>query len=941
MHLHLPYSIHRLALTVLFLVLTLNVWTQVAARYTDSQPLIIVSEADFPPYSFYNEAGEPEGLNIDILDAILDYMQIPHRFALKSWDESARMFESKEADLIIDGFSHYHNLPYYDSRNILNYYKIKLVSRKDMPPILSIDELKQTDGIVIRDHCQVAVKMIKNLSSEQAYTIRSPKEALNGIVNGQYKYFLWGEEPLKWTIKAMGLSDSLQIGSLNIAIGETHFASYDKELIEQIDDQYARLQQSGDLDLIYDKWFHPERKHHDASLVAIYITVGIFLVALVLFAINSLIKKRVNATTRKSTDVESMMRHALSMGNYSVIIYDVKTQHFRNAHGSILPEEGITRDAFIQNIHPDDLNGILAETEKLKTGKNGIWEFDLRWRKTEDSPWLNIHGHAIAEQDDDGRTRYIVGTVKDTTQGFEQERKDRELAMRYVKMFDSTLVAMSFYDRNGRLIDLNQNMRKLCEFDTLGEQYFRETSLFDNAFFKNDFDPDSHEDFHVCQHMYYPDMGIDKYIEVRVLPTYDNGQLQYYIITSRDVTAEREMYDAMNKQDAELRRSNEMTTRYEQELHYLLENSNMWVWRSSLKDRRIYMSRSLKNYEFSQSFEEYLENIDERYLPQAMEHYGNMEGVEANINAVLLFKHTPVNPEPHWCASNGMPVYDSDGNVTGHFGIVRDITTLMEAQERLKRETARAEDSGKLKSVFLANMTHEIRTPLNAIVGFSDLLQMIDAPEERREFIRIIRNNCDMLIRLINDIIETSSMSQGPLAIESEDVDFAVAFNDICQTLAQRVQEPGVQFIVDNPYSSFFTRLDKGRMQQVITNFTTNAVKYTHEGHIKVGYRYISFSELKQTVNDPQLAQQMMPFSGIYMYCEDTGSGIPEEKQAAVFERFVKLNDYVQGTGLGLSICKSIAERCAGRIGVMSQGEGKGSTFWIWIPCEHRISPKD
>ena len=256
--------------------------------------------------------------------------------------------------------------------------------------------------------------------------------------------------------------------------------------------------------------------------------------------------------------------------------------------------------------------------------------------------------------------------------------------------------------------------------------------------------------------------------------------------------------------------------------------------------------------------------------------------------------------------------------------MVKNITELVSIQQKLKEETARAEDSGRMKSAFLANMTHEIRTPLNAIVGFSDLLPVVDTQEERMEFIRIIRNNCDMLLRLINDILEASSMGQA-LAIKPEECDFAQVFNDICQTLAQRVQEPGVEFIKDNPYTTFLTSLDKGRVQQVLTNFTTNAVKYTHEGHIKVGYR-----QEMRTVGSSQ------PQNGLYFYCEDTGAGIPKEKQASVFERFVKLNDFVQGTGLGLSICKAIAERCGGEIGVTSQGEGHGSTFWLWIPCERK-----
>ena len=286
-------------------------------------------------------------------------------------------------------------------------------------------------------------------------------------------------------------------------------------------------------------------------------------------------------------------------------------------------------------------------------------------------------------------------------------------------------------------------------------------------------------------------------------------------------------------------------------------------------------------------------------------------------STLLPFDHTLFDDGPTWYSIVGFPTFDKDGQLTGYFGLSRNITDLMEAQEKLRIETARAEDSGRLKAAFLANMTHEIRTPLNAIVGFSDVLPMIDNDTERKELIRIISNNCDMLLRLINDILEASNIESGPISIEATDVDFAQAFDDICQTLEQRVQEPGVKFIKDNPYTSFPTHLDKGRIQQVITNFVTNAVKYTHQGHIRVGYR----------------KEEREGKDGMYIYCEDTGAGIPKEKQGSVFERFVKLNEYVQGTGLGLSICKSIAERCGGAIGVTSEGQGHGSTFWLWIPC--------
>ena len=115
--------------------------------------------------------------------------------------------------------------------------------------------------------------------------------------------------------------------------------------------------------------------------------------------------------------------------------------------------------------------------------------------------------------------------------------------------------------------------------------------------------------------------------------------------------------------------------------------------------------------------------------------------------------------------------------------------------------------------------------------------------------------------------------------------------------------------------------VDEMRIRQVYTNFVTNAVKYTHQGHIKVGYR----KEWREEEGESR--------EGLYLFCEDTGAGVPKEMQDKLFERFFKLNDYIQGTGLGLSICKAIANACHGSIGMNSEGEGQGSTFWMWIPC--------
>jgi signal transduction histidine kinase len=338
----------------------------------------------------------------------------------------------------------------------------------------------------------------------------------------------------------------------------------------------------------------------------------------------------------------------------------------------------------------------------------------------------------------------------------------------------------------------------------------------------------------------------------------------------------------------------------------------MYVWNLDLQAKRIDFSRSLQKTDHSESIADYIESLCEGHREQARAVMAEKVRSGQPFTAIHHFRYTLVNTAPCWYAISGLPLKEKDGTVKHYFGLIRDITYMMEVQQKLREETDRAEHSGMLKSAFLANMTHEIRTPLNAIVGFSGLLQMIDTPDDRKEFIRIIRNNCDMLLRLINDILEASNMGQS-MTIDPEEIDFAPVFDDICQTLEQRVSESGVPFQKDNPYQSLVVTLDKGRVQQILTNFVTNAVKYTKQGHIRVGYR-----------------QEQ---GELYFYCEDTGTGIPKDKLEAVFERFVKLNDYVQGTGLGLSICKAIVEKCGGRIGVDSE-VGKGSTFWFRIPCQ-------
>ena len=892
-------------------------------EYTEEHPLIVACDWDFRPFEFLDSEGEPSGYNVEVLDIILNRLEIPHKFVMQEWQAASDMFIHHNADLLHALTDQYKSFQYFQTKKYVNYYNLRAVRRLDTPPYSGISNLSSRArlGLKKKDYAALVVRGIDSIPFHVQYL--SPKEGLTHVRSRQSDYYIWGQVPLENKIQELRIDSLVLDEVLDIPAGELHIIGYNLDIIDAIDDQYTRMEQSGDLQRIHDKWFHPERVHDDASPLAPFILLGLILAGIAVFAAGRLLSLRVQASVRRNTELNRIIAQALDMDDYYVLEYDVVLGKVRNIHGKLLPEWGIAVEELIERIAADERDEFRGLIDSMKRGDCESWTLQRHYNVgSGDEPrWRVFFGSAMLEREN-GIPRYIVHTVKDITDDLAEEQRNQEMADKYMKVFETNMMAMSFHDANGYLIHMNQRMRDLLEITPEREQFFRKVSFLEDPFLKGGADQNNLDSYHVCGRMLYPEWNLDKYIETRVMPVKDEaGQLVYYIITSRDVTAERDMYMKQRKHERQLHATHDAINRYEQQLRYLLDESKMYVWNYNQYERVIRFTRSLRQAEFTWPLEDYLAGMDADDRPVAQRVISDLVMNGKPFNVIHKFDYTPVTDSLTWFSISGIPILDEDGHAKEYFGLVRDISDLMLAQMKLREETARAEDSGKLKSAFLANMTHEIRTPLNAIVGFSDLLQVIDNPDERHEFIRIIRNNCDMLLRLINDILEASSIGQA-IAIEPTHIDLPPVFDDICQTLEQRVQGTGVEFLKDNPYDTLPVFMDKGRLQQLLTNFVTNAVKYTQQGHIRVGYRKES-----RDMNGQRK-------EGLYFFCEDTGAGIPKEKQTAVFERFVKLNDFVQGTGLGLAICKAIVDRCGGRIGVNSEGEGHGSTFWFWLPCE-------
>ena len=315
-------------------------------------------------------------------------------------------------------------------------------------------------------------------------------------------------------------------------------------------------------------------------------------------------------------------------------------------------------------------------------------------------------------------------------------------------------------------------------------------------------------------------------------------------------------------------------------------------------------------------------------LPEVVEVYGKMHPEDrkqmldffykARLGKVKDFKgemrilRPGTKDQWNWIRTNVVVnQFKPENGVIELIGINYDITELKETESKLIDAKEKAETADRLKSAFLANMSHEIRTPLNAIVGFSSLLVQEENPEEREQYMAIVEENNELLLQLISDILDLSKMEAGTFDFVERELDVNLLCEDMVRVMKLKAK-PGVEVVFDRHLPECVIASDRNCLNQVIANFINNAIKFTATGSIRLGYDRIDAGHLR-------------------FYVADTGIGIMQEKQAEIFDRFVKLNSFVHGTGLGLSISKSIVEQLGGTIGVESE-PGKGACFWFTLP---------
>jgi hypothetical protein len=276
----------------------------------------------------------------------------------------------------------------------------------------------------------------------------------------------------------------------------------------------------------------------------------------------------------------------------------------------------------------------------------------------------------------------------------------------------------------------------------------------------------------------------------------------------------------------------------------------------------------------------------------------------------------------YWLDINLVPIKDESGKVTHFAALERDITEKKDFEKQLLRAKEYAEETNKAKSEFLANMSHELRTPMNGIIGMCELLMDTSLNGDQKEMAKTLRSSSENLLTMLNDILDISKVESGDLKLEDVAFDVSIAVSEMIQLFTPVAMDKKLKLeakISDNVPTCIMG--DPGRLQQILRNLITNALKFTEVGGI--------------TINVNVSNQRGLP--EIYFQVKDTGIGVPEEKLEAIFQKFTQADTSITrrygGTGLGLAITKQLVEMMGGIIGVEST-VGYGSIFYFCIPIK-------
>lgn len=895
-------------------------------RYTEKHPLIIVGDWTFKPYSYVNNHGQPDGFQVALVKEIFSKMHVPYEIRLMEWKKAKEAVQTGAAQLMIDIKKDDEiNGVKYGERDLAE-YKVGVMHLKSRMHLRSMKFLTEKDTLTLNQGDYAAMEVLKMIADtvakggkSAAVRMQNPFIVYDELVTGKATYYIWGKMALYNLKERYDPSDEMDVDDIDVPAGVFKFYSNDHLLLAELDKQYDRLVHSGRFNAIHDRWLSDNGEFEEDDTFIHIVTVVFVFALIVIFVFIIIISQRGISTSSLKKEFNSITGTALDLSKCQLLAMKVSNQWVYNVSGNFLPSKGMHVSSFEQLlIHPDDLPIVEGARGSVDSGRTKMPVLKYRMRPHDGAPddWHNMVVSAYVKSTKRGRPIYVYLVLQDeTTQLIESHKLDKAIN-ELGSVTESIDAGIIYYDYSGNYLSSNKHIRtmvgsKMPNMDpvtVLKNINLHNLPLLNGIIIEKDID------VNYCTRLILPELNLNIHVEVSIRGIFDSdGLSRGYYVSISDVSNELTLRKQLKQVNKSMQSNLADLGRYQRELRFMLENNNMRTFRWIKGNDFLEMSRDLCNFNTQVSIKEYFTFLtgDKRTPLDVFLQNPEETKLEAGV---AVQKYSYANKEgvmvDHWFEIYYVPDHDNDGNYVGIFGVFCDITEQILTEQHLREETEKANDSGRQKTVFLANMTHELRTPLNAINGFAEVLQMSSTPEEKQMYVDIMAHSCTMLISLVDNILQLSIIDTEGIKLHPKQIDFAVLFQKSVREMQRFISAPGVSLQVESPYPHLMLEIDYERIMQVVEAFVNNASKYTSQGFIRVGY----------SCTDTELS----------IYCKDTGCGIPDDQLDRIFERFVKLNDFVEGTGLGLTVSKAIAEALGGNITV-SSCVGGGSEFVLTI----------
>jgi len=635
----------------------------------------------------------------------------------------------------------------------------------------------------------------------------------------------------------------------------------------------------------------------------------------------------------KTYNQKARLALILKTGRLRLWFYYPATRHYcyLSEAGEYEREKNPTE--FAQSFHRDDMETLRSTVFDICDGKQDTGKVTMRSRADKESECLYYEiSISVVSRDDEGAPTSIMGIQHDVTEEYRRKEKIRQLLIRYHTIFNSSLLDMLYYDNNGVLKDLNERACKAFNVKSREQVLDGSFLLKNNPFFcqipihemENSF-TGSIIDFSEFQ---TPEYRLDEfglsgkmYYESTINPIRnENGELEGVYMSGHDISEMVNSYHRLQNGVMKLKQGTENIKQYIANIDYALSVSGVQmvnyyphaytfeiINRGTGNKLRMSQLRCIRlaTPRFRRTVNSVLNRMDH------LTKLGITQAIETEIR--------DKKGRQIWLLFNMVPMLDAEGRVERYFGMFRDVTDMVETEQRLAVETKKAQETEQLKQTFLTNMSYEIRTPLNNILGFAKLFTDVHDEADEPLFIDHIKKNTNELLLLVNDILYMSRLDANMEEYKKETVDFALNFEGICRNGMTAIQ-PDVQPLIYQPYDSLVVDIDINHVSMIISRLCSLSCLYTSHGSIITSYEY-HHGELT-------------------FHLEDTSTGFTKEELTHIFDHFSRnLKGEITGSGLDLPIVQLLTRQMGGTIEIQSEYQ-KGTSIWVSIPCTASVIEK-